>query len=135
MNVDGHESRVEGHNPIRNAVEEAQSVLNGGDFFGTSFSPVNILMFGAIVAFMAIVSAAYYYGVPTHLVFTQRMATENALTYYSTVAGIAGFVGSIIASNRLASVDADTVTVRQMAAPMLVTAGGNAVAGFLFPSG
>lgn len=135
MNVEGHESRLQGSNPLRGAVEEAQSVFRGGDFFGVEITLRNVGAGAIALASLAIVAAAYRYGVPTSYVMAQELATENALTYYSTIAGIGGFVGSIIASNRLASVQGDTVTLGQMAAPMLVTAGGNVLAGFIFPSG
>lgn len=140
MNVSDAKARLReratsGDGPLARAVEHAQSIANDDTIFPGPLTVRDVVLAGGAVFFAAAVVGSRVFNVPTSLVFAQSIATENALTLYSTAAGIAGFIGSIIASTRLATVEADTVTVRQMAMPILVTAAGNIVAGFLFPSG
>lgn len=135
MNVADHKQRIRsGNSALHDAVESAQSIQTANQFFPRGITVQSVVI--ALLAVGAVIAAGAvsYYGVPTTMLLSQSIATENALTYYSTAAGIAGFAGSIIASSRLANVQGGSVSVGSMVVPVLVTAGGNFLAGFLFPN-
>lgn len=114
--------------------ERAQVIVESERFFPGRLTPRTVAIGLAAVGGLIGVAAASYYGVPTSRLMGQSLATENALTYYSAAAGLAGFFGSFIAAQRLAGLDRDAVTVVSLTAPVIVTVVGNAAAGFLFPT-
>lgn len=132
MDVTGHSTRS--GPALQEAANSAHAIISSDSFIPGKLSLRGmgslLGVLGLGVGFIA--TRRYNFGLSGAL--EQGLATENALTYYSAIAGIGGFVGSIIASNRLASLTADSVTIGALMAPVIVTVAGNVVAGFMFPS-
>lgn len=63
-----------------------------------------------------------------------RIPTEQASVAFGLLAGIGGGIAQLIAGRRLSNLDTDTISVGQLALPVLLGGGSTALAAFLLPS-
>lgn len=118
---------------LRDAAESAQTVINSNDII-PGFGLKEAAIFASLIGMAAIIALAQHFHVSPSKVFEMRITTENALTYHSAAAGIAGFAGTFIASNRLSNVSGDTISMGSIGWAVVATVIGNIVAGWLFPA-
>lgn len=65
---------------------------------------------------------------------TPEISTEAAITAFGFMLGVANFAGQLVAANRLASRDADTVPTASLLVPAGIALGGVIAAAILIPS-
>lgn len=120
---------------LQRGVETAQSIISGDSILPIRMDAQDALVWGGLIGTAALTALGFIFGVPTPQVLARSISTEFALTGFNAVAGGAGFMGTFIASDRLASLEGGEVTIGAIMLPMLVTFAGNFFAGLLFPSG
>jgi len=97
---------------------------------------MRMLIGGAALVVVGLLAyGARIYGVPVSGVLNQTISTENALTMYTTFAGIGGFLANIIASSLISTVEGDTVQIGAIILPVAVQITGAVIAAATFPSG
>lgn len=113
---------------IAQATAESDTILPGLSMRG-------LIGIVAVAVTGLFVYAARTYGVPVSGVLNQNISTENALTLYTTLAGIGGFLANIIASSLISTVEGETVPIGSIILPIAVQITGAVVAAGTFPSG
>lgn len=117
-----------------NGIEAAEAALQSESVIpGVSFKMI-LGLAGALVAVLMVYGARIY-GVPVGSVLNQSISTENALTLYTTFAGIGGFLANLIASSLISTVSGDTVEVGSIILPIAIQIVGAIIAAGAFPSG
>lgn len=119
---------------VEAAIESAQTVF-GGDTAIPGISLRDIAIFVGITVVGLLILGARHFGVPTAQVLGQQVSTENALTLYTTFAGIGGFLANIIASTLISTIDGETVAIQSIIPPILIQILGAVIAAASFPSG
>lgn len=101
------------------------------NLYETVTEPRNIAISIGILG-VGVALAARQMGIPD--ISSHSLPTEQALSAYSGVAGIGGFLAQILASRQLSRVQGDQVSIGSLAVPVLISAGATAGSAFLLPS-
>lgn len=131
MDVSGHSNRET--TGMERAIEKAQQVAETESFI-PNLKTRDILGFSAILGAGLLYLGSRAFDVPFQQVLTHRISTENALTLYTTMAGIGGFLANLIASSQISTIEGGETTVLSILPPIAIQIVGAVVAAAAFPS-